>query len=282
MELNTAKMLHDLNISCEISESAVLTKVAAIEKRTGTILDEMQKEAVVQAAGHGLMVLTGGPGTGKTTTINTLISYFESEGLSVMLGAPTGRAAKRMTEATGCEAKTLHRLLEISAVPENGADRGSFARNQENPLEADVVIIDEMSMVDIYLMHSLLLAIVPGTRLIMVGDRNQLPSVGPGSVLKDIIESKCFPVVRLSRIFRQATESDIVMNAHKINRGEHVTLDNKSRDFFFLKKGRCQRDHQRGADSDPKEAAEVCPRNTDRYPGAHTHAKRSSGSGALK
>ena len=153
-----------------------------------------------------------------------------------MLGAPTGRAAKRMTEATGCEAKTLHRLLEISAVPENGADRGSFARNQENPLEADVVIIDEMSMVDIYLMHSLLLAIVPGTRLIMVGDRNQLPSVGPGSVLKDIIESKCFPVVRLSRIFRQATESDIVMNAHKINRGEHVTLDNKSRDFFFLKR----------------------------------------------
>ena len=236
VELNTAKMLHDLNISCEISESAVLTKVAAIEKRTGTILDEMQKEAVVQAAGHGLMVLTGGPGTGKTTTINTLISYFESEGLSVMLGAPTGRAAKRMTEATGCEAKTLHRLLEISAVPENGADRGSFARNQENPLEADVVIIDEMSMVDIYLMHSLLLAIVPGTRLIMVGDRNQLPSVGPGSVLKDIIESKCFPVVRLSRIFRQATESDIVMNAHKINRGEHVTLDNKSRDFFFLKR----------------------------------------------
>ena len=165
-----------------------------------------------------------------------MISYFESEGLSVMLGAPTGRAAKRMTEATGCEAKTLHRLLEIASVTENSADRGSFARNQENPLEADVVIIDEMSMVDIYLMHSLLLALVPGTRLIMVGDRNQLPSVGPGSVLKDIIESKCFPVVRLNRIFRQATESDIVMNAHKINRGEHVTLDNKSRDFFFLKR----------------------------------------------
>ena len=236
MELNVAKMLHDLDISCEISESAVLTKVAAIEKRTGTVLDEMQKEAVVQAAGHGLLVLTGGPGTGKTTTINTMISYFESEGLSVMLGAPTGRAAKRMTEATGCEAKTLHRLLEVASVTENGADRGSFARNQENPLEADVVIIDEMSMVDIYLMHSLLLALVPGTRLIMVGDRNQLPSVGPGSVLKDIIESKCFPVVRLNRIFRQATESDIVMNAHKINRGEHVTLDNKSRDFFFLKR----------------------------------------------
>ena len=236
MELNTAKMLHDLNLDFEAADVTLLHRINQIEKNTELYLDEMQKDAVMEAVRHGLMILTGGPGTGKTTTINTLISYFESEGLSVMLGAPTGRAAKRMTEATGCEAKTLHRLLEISAVPENGADRGSFARNQENPLEADVVIIDEMSMVDIYLMHSLLLAIVPGTRLIMVGDRNQLPSVGPGSVLKDIIESKCFPVVRLSRIFRQATESDIVMNAHKINRGEHVTLDNKSRDFFFLKR----------------------------------------------
>lgn len=236
LELNTAKMLHDLNISCEISESAVLTKVAQIEANKETTLDEMQKEAIVQAAGHGLLVLTGGPGTGKTTAINTMISYFESEGLSVILGAPTGRAAKRMTEATGCEAKTIHRLLEISAVPENGGDRGNFGRNQEHPLEADVVIIDEMSMVDIYLLHSLLLAIVPGTRLIMVGDRNQLPSVGPGSVLKDIIESGRFPVVRLNKIFRQASESDIVINAHKINRGEHMVLDNKSRDFFFLKR----------------------------------------------
>lgn len=236
VELNTAKMLHDLDISCEISESAVLTKVAAIEKRTGTVLDEMQKEAVVQAAGHGLLVLTGGPGTGKTTTINTMISYFESEGLSVMLGAPTGRAAKRMTEATGCEAKTLHRLLEVASVTENGADRGSFARNQENPLEADVVIIDEMSMVDIFLMHSLLQAVTAGTRLVLVGDENQLPSVGPGNVLRDIIHSKAFPVVELTKIFRQASQSDIVVNAHKINKGEQVSIDNKSRDFFFLKR----------------------------------------------
>lgn len=236
LELNTAKMLHDLNISCDISQSAVLAKVAQIEKNTGTQLDEMQREAIVQAAGHGLLVLTGGPGTGKTTTINTMISFFESEGLSVALGAPTGRAAKRMTEATGCEARTIHRLLEITAAPENSGDRGNFARNLENPLDTDVVIIDEMSMVDIYLMHSLLLAVAPGTRLIMVGDRNQLPSVGPGSVLKDIIESGRFPVVRLNKIFRQASESDIIVNAHKINRGEHVTLDNKSRDFFFLKR----------------------------------------------
>jgi exodeoxyribonuclease V alpha subunit len=236
LELNTAKMLHDLDISCEVSEGAVLSRIAKIEEHTDTRLDEMQKEAVVQAASHGLLVLTGGPGTGKTTTINTMIAYFESEGLSVLLGAPTGRAAKRMTEATGCEARTIHRLLEINAVPEEGNERGNFTRNQENPLDADVVIIDEMSMVDLYLMHALLLAIVPGTRLIMVGDRNQLPSVGPGSILKDIIESGRFPVVRLNKIFRQATESDIIVNAHKINRGEHVILNNQSRDFFFLKR----------------------------------------------
>lgn len=236
LELNTARMLHDLNISCEISKEAVLHRVEQIEKNTETSLDEMQKEAVVKAAEIGLMVLTGGPGTGKTTTINTMIAYFESEGLEVELAAPTGRAAKRMTEATGKEARTIHRLLEIAPGAEAREGKGTFGRNQENPLETDVVIIDEMSMVDIYLMHSLLLAIVPGTRLILVGDVNQLPSVGPGSVLKDIIESERFQVVRLTKIFRQATESDIVMNAHKINRGEHMVLDNKSRDFFFLKR----------------------------------------------
>ncbi len=236
LELNTARMLHDLNISCEISKEAVLHRVEQIEKNTETSLDEMQKEAVVKAAETGLMVLTGGPGTGKTTTINTMIAYFESEGLEVELAAPTGRAAKRMTEATGKEARTIHRLLEIAPGAEAREGKGTFGRNQENPLETDVVIIDEMSMVDIYLMHSLLLAIVPGTRLILVGDVNQLPSVGPGSVLKDIIESERFQVVRLTKIFRQATESDIVMNAHKINRGEHMVLDNKSRDFFFLKR----------------------------------------------
>ena len=236
LELNTARMLHDLNISCEISKEAVLHRVEQIEKNTETSLDEMQKEAVVKAAETGLMVLTGGPGTGKTTTINTMIAYFESEGLEVELAAPTGRAAKRMTEATGKEARTIHRLLEIAPGAEAREGKGTFGRNQENPLETDVVIIDEMSMVDIYLMHSLLLAIVPGTRLILVGDVNQLPSVGPGSILKDIIESERFQVVRLTKIFRQATESDIVMNAHKINRGEHMVLDNKSRDFFFLKR----------------------------------------------
>ena len=236
LELNTARMLHDLNISCEISKEAVLHRVEQIEKNTETSLDEMQREAVVKAAETGLMVLTGGPGTGKTTTINTMIAYFESEGLEVELAAPTGRAAKRMTEATGKEARTIHRLLEIAPGAEAREGKGTFGRNQENPLETDVVIIDEMSMVDIYLMYSLLLAIVPGTRLILVGDVNQLPSVGPGSVLKDIIESERFQVVRLTKIFRQATESDIVMNAHKINRGEHMVLDNKSRDFFFLKR----------------------------------------------
>lgn len=235
LELNTAKMLHDLNISCEVAESAILTKVAGIEKERETVLDDMQKQAVVAAAGHGLLVITGGPGTGKTTTINALIDYFESEGLRLSLAAPTGRAAKRMTEATGYEAQTIHRLLEVSGGPDDGS-RGQFARNAENPLEADVVIIDEMSMVDMYLIHALLLAIPVGTRLIMVGDVNQLPSVGPGSVLRDIIDSGRFPVVRLTRIFRQASESDIIVNAHKINRGEHVTLDNKSRDFFFLKR----------------------------------------------
>ena len=235
LELNAAKMLHDLNISCEVSESAILTKVAKIEEENATQLDEMQKSAVVEAAGHGLLVITGGPGTGKTTTINALIDYFESEGLELRLAAPTGRAAKRMTEATGYEAQTIHRLLEVNGGPDNES-HGQFERNAQNPLEADVIIIDEMSMVDIYLIHALLMAIPVGTRLIMVGDVNQLPSVGPGSVLKDIIESKRFPVVRLTKIFRQATESDIIVNAHKINRGEHVILDNKSRDFFFLKR----------------------------------------------
>ncbi len=235
MELNAAKMLHDLNISCEISETAVLAKVAKIEKERETELDEMQRQAVAAAAGHGLLVITGGPGTGKTTTINALIDYFESEGLELRLAAPTGRAAKRMTEATGYEAQTIHRLLEVSGGTDDES-RGQFGRNAENPLEADVIIIDEMSMVDIYLAHALLMAVPVGTRLIMVGDVNQLPSVGPGSVLKDIIDSGQFPVVRLTKIFRQATESDIIVNAHKINKGEHVVADNKSRDFFFLKR----------------------------------------------
>ena len=235
MEMNVAKMLHDLNVACEVAEASLMKRLQAIEENTGLYLDDMQRTAVMEAARRGILVLTGGPGPGKTTTINAMIHFFESEGLDIRLAAPTGRAAKRMTEATGYEAQTIHRLLEVSGNPEDETVNG-FGRNEENPLEADVIIIDEMSMVDLPLMHALLGAIVPGTRLILVGDRNQLPSVGPGSVLKDIIESHCFPVVMLTKIFRQAGESDIVVNAHKINRGEEVVLDNKSRDFFFLKR----------------------------------------------
>ena len=236
LELNTAKMLHDLNISSVVSEEKILSRISTIEKENETELDEMQKSAVTEAVRNGLLIITGGPGTGKTTTINALIDYFETEGLMISLAAPTGRAAKRMTEATGYEAQTIHRLLELSGAMEEMAGRVQFERNAQNPLEADVIIIDEMSMVDIHLIYALLSAITVGTRLILVGDVNQLPSVGPGSVLKDVIDSGCFPVVRLTKIFRQASESDIVVNAHKINQGEKVVLDNKSMDFFFLQR----------------------------------------------
>ena len=238
LELNSARMLCELNILCPEDEEMMEKRINRIEKETGTRLDEMQKQAVAAAASHGLFILTGGPGTGKTTTINAIIRSFEEEGAELRLAAPTGRAAKRMTEATGYEAQTIHRLLELNGMPEEEQEGRAvhFDRNSENPLEADVIIIDEMSMVDIALMHSLLLAVTAGTRLILVGDENQLPSVGPGNVLRDIIRSGCFPVVELKKIFRQASESDIVVNAHKINRGEQVTINNKSRDFFFLKR----------------------------------------------
>lgn len=236
MELNTAKMLHDLNIQCDITEMEAEHRLRAVEQNMNMPLDEMQRRAVIEAVRHGVLILTGGPGTGKTTTINTMIRYFEGEGMDIRLAAPTGRAAKRMTEATGYEAQTIHRLLEVSGNPEDEEQKNGFQRNMENPLEADVIIIDETSMVDLPLMHALLSAVSIGTRLILVGDRNQLPSVGPGSVLKDIINSRCFSIVMLTKIFRQAGESDIVVNAHKINRGEPVVLDNKSRDFFFLKR----------------------------------------------
>lgn len=236
LELDTARMLHELNVSGKVEQSTLERRLKQIEEETNTQLDSMQHQAVLEAARNGLFILTGGPGTGKTTTINTMIQYFESEGMSIALAAPTGRAAKRMTETTGCQAKTIHRLLELSGDMEGSSSSVQFERNQQNPLEADVIIIDEMSMVDIYLMHALLSAISVGTRLILVGDVHQLPSVGPGNVLRDIISSGEFHVIELNRIFRQASQSDIVVNAHKINKGEQVEIDNKSMDFFFLKR----------------------------------------------
>ena len=236
IELHTAQMLHELNVKDTAGEEVLQEKIKQIQRAEKIDLDEKQQEAIKEAVRNGLMVITGGPGTGKTTTINAIIRYFEMEGLDIYLAAPTGRAAKRMTEATGYEAKTIHRLLELTGIPEESSARVHFERNAQNPLEADVIIIDEMSMVDIFLMHALLSAVVTGTRLILVGDVNQLPSVGPGSVLKDIIRSGEFPVVELTKIFRQASQSDIVVNAHKINQGIPVVLDNKSMDFFFLKR----------------------------------------------
>ncbi|MEF2879318.1 MAG: ATP-dependent RecD-like DNA helicase [Blautia sp.] len=236
IELHVAQMLHELDVKDTAEESQVLDKIRRIQRASDIELDEKQQEAVIEAVKNGLLIITGGPGTGKTTTINAIIRYFELEGLEISLAAPTGRAAKRMTEATGYEAKTIHRLLELTGVPQESRGNVHFERNAQNPLAADVIIIDEMSMVDIFLMHALLSAVVTGTRLILVGDVNQLPSVGPGSVLKDIIGSGCFSVVELVKIFRQASQSDIVVNAHKINQGVPVTLDNKSMDFFFLKR----------------------------------------------
>ena len=233
MEANTATMLKQLNVSYEVPDLEIEERVRRIEKQTGMELDEHQMTAVKEAVRNGLLIITGGPGTGKTTTINTIIKYFEMEGLDIFLAAPTGRAAKRMSDTTGFEARTIHRMLELNGGVDGAA---GFERNEQNPLETDVVIIDEMSMVDISLMHALLKAVAVGTRLILVGDVNQLPSVGPGSVLRDIIRSHECNVVMLTKIFRQASTSDIIVNAHKINQGEEVTLDNKSMDFFFLKR----------------------------------------------
>ena len=224
-------------------ENALLAEkeIDRITRRNGISLDELQREAIKEAIKNGVSIITGGPGTGKTTTINTLIKYFEDCGLDIVLAAPTGRAAKRMTEATGYEAKTLHRLLELNGSPDDDNTVANFTRNESNPIEADVIIVDEMSMVDIFLFHALLKAVMPGSRLIMVGDADQLPSVGPGQVLKDLIESKCFPVTRLEKIFRQEGSGDIVLNAHRINKGQSISFDNKSRDFFFLERDNTER-----------------------------------------
>ncbi|HEX3077903.1 MAG TPA: ATP-dependent RecD-like DNA helicase, partial [Lachnospiraceae bacterium] len=235
-ELNVARMLFDLNSNYNIDVVEIGKRLRRIEEAEDISLDTMQKDAVIEAVRNGVLIITGGPGTGKTTTINTIIKFFDAEGLHFLLAAPTGRAAKRMTETTGYEAQTIHRLLELSGAPEDSNARYNFERNEDNPLEADAIIIDEMSMVDITLMNALLRAITVGTRLILVGDVNQLPSVGPGNVLKDIIISGVFHVVKLTKIFRQATESDIIVNAHKINAGESIRLDNKSKDFFMLQR----------------------------------------------
>ena len=236
-ELAVAKMLTDINIKAKYDIGKIEDKILKIEDKEGIVLDDLQRQAVIESISRGLIIITGGPGTGKTTTINTIIKYFESEGESIALAAPTGRAAKRMSEATSYEAKTIHRLLEITP---NNSDNSSnigthFERNEDNPLESDVLIVDEVSMVDIFLMNALLKAVAIGTRLILVGDINQLPSVGPGTVLKDMIDSNCFNVVRLNKIFRQSTGSDIVVNAHKIMTNEEIDLGKKSNDFIFIK-----------------------------------------------
>lgn len=236
-EQTCARKLWELNIPFIDTEERTVKKLEAMQEVSGIYLDELQKKAVVESICNGVFILTGGPGTGKTTTINAMIRYFESEGLDFYLAAPTGRAAKRMTETTGYEAKTLHRLLELNGrSDEESSFKAGFERNEDNPIEADVVIVDEMSMVDLFVFQALLKALIPGTRLIMVGDVNQLPSVGPGQVLHDLIESGCFKVVMLETIFRQAKESDIVVNAHKIYRGQQIALDNKSKDFFFMER----------------------------------------------
>ena len=237
MEASIAKHLIELNIPYERDEAEISERIAQIEEKNDIILDDIQKQAVHKAVLNGLMVITGGPGTGKTTTINTIIKYFEMEGLEIRLAAPTGRAAKRMAETSGYEAQTIHRLLEICGSASDSQNTGMhFERNEDNPLETDVIIVDEMSMVDVSIMNSLLKAIAVGTRLILVGDVDQLPSVGPGNVLKDIIRSGCFEVVKLEKIFRQAAESEIIMNAHKINKGEPVTLNKYSKDFLFVRR----------------------------------------------
>ena len=242
-EQGCAAMLEGLNLVDNVTEDEqkrYLDRIKDIEKKRDVMLDDLQREAVLKSISNGIVIITGGPGTGKTTTINTIINYYASEGLDIMLAAPTGRAAKRMTEATGYEARTIHRLLEVSGQVSDDDDGRSggvhFEKNRDNPLEADAIIIDEMSMVDIHLFYALLKALVPGTHLILVGDSSQLPSVGPGQVLKDLIGSGKFPTIILQKIFRQAEESDIVMNAHRIHNGEKPVLDNKSKDFFFLER----------------------------------------------
>lgn len=243
-ENRCAALLQKLDISffeegkdkMSVEESLIYDKIGQIEDESEIVLDELQRQAVLKAIGHGVTVLTGGPGTGKTTTIHIMLRYFERERMQIELAAPTGRAAKRMSEACGMEARTIHRLLEVSGASDGGKTAG-FGRDMNHPLDADVIIVDEMSMVDIFLFQALLSAIPQGARLIMVGDMDQLPSVGPGCVLKDLIDSRAYSVVMLDKIFRQAAKSDIVMNAHRIHDGKMIEINNReSKDFYFLKR----------------------------------------------
>ncbi len=224
-EREVAKRLYELFYAIPPRKQDVSKDILSFEKHTSIMLSPLQKQAAQKVMENGVTVITGGPGTGKTTLINCMLSLLSGE--KTLLCAPTGRAAKRMTEATGAEAKTIHRLLEY------GGDENVFNRNQENPIEADCIIVDEMSMVDLMLMRSLLRAIEPGTRLIMVGDADQLPSVGAGNILGDILSSGAIPTVRLTEIFRQEDGSRIAHNAHRINRGEMPVLNEKNTDFFF-------------------------------------------------
>lgn len=237
-EINTARKLLELKEnSKDMSEQERMDLLKQVEEKQKIQLADEQRKAVMEAMVNGILVITGGPGTGKTTIINTLLDILEDEGEEVLLAAPTGRAAKRMTETTGREASTIHRMLEIQFLEESEGPQ-KFSKNEENPLEADVVIVDEVSMVDTVLMNHLLKAIMPGTRLILSGDADQLPSVGPGNVLRDLIDSDCIPVVRLTQIYRQAEASDIIVNAHRINQGEYPVFNRQGTDFFLMKRAR--------------------------------------------
>ncbi len=233
-EQYTARRIASLAVSVPIytmSEEEVSAAISQVEEESKIELDSKQKQAVEAAVNHGCIIITGGPGTGKTTTINAVIKVLSSMQLSIALAAPTGRAAKRMSQVTGLEAKTIHRLLGMQPGSD---DSQLFSYNESNPLPQDVIIVDEVSMVDIQLMYAFLKAVKRGAKVIFSGDSDQLPSVGPGNVLKDIIESKLIPVIKLSHIFRQAQESLIVTNAHKINSGEMPDISSHDNDFFFL------------------------------------------------
>lgn len=232
-ELSVTKKIINLSFTdYQPINTDVEFEIKQFEKENNIKFADSQNEAIIGAVENGIEVITGGPGTGKTTIINCITGIFEKAGMKVFMAAPTGRAAKRMSEATGREAKTIHRLLELGVEDDESLE---FIKDEGSPLECDVVIVDEASMIDIMLMNSLLKAVGVGTRVIIVGDVDQLPSVGPGNVLRDIIESNCVKVVRLKHIFRQAQESMIIVNAHKINNGEMPLLNEKNKDFYFIR-----------------------------------------------